>query len=89
MTTVEGFACGTPGIVYNCTASPELITPETGIIVERGNIRQLFKAVEKIKLNGKENYSENCRMRAIQLYDKEYRFNDYIRLYGKLLMKND
>ena len=25
LTTVEGFACGTPGIVYNATASPELV----------------------------------------------------------------
>lgn len=29
LTTVEGMACGTPSIVYNCTASPELVSPGT------------------------------------------------------------
>jgi len=32
LTPVEGFACGTPAIVYNATATPELINPEIGII---------------------------------------------------------
>lgn len=38
LTTVEGMACGTPGIVYDKTASPELITPETGYIVKAHEI---------------------------------------------------
>lgn len=31
LTTVEGYACGTPGVVYNATASPELVldSPKT------------------------------------------------------------
>jgi len=41
LTTVEGFACGTPGIVYNATASPELIDNSTGIIVEKGDIKEI------------------------------------------------
>jgi glycosyltransferase involved in cell wall biosynthesis len=87
MTTVEGFACGTPGIVYNCTASPELITPETGLIVEPGNIEQLINAIKKIRSHGKEYYSKNCRIRAEQCYKKEDRFNEYLQLYSKLIIK--
>jgi putative colanic acid biosynthesis glycosyltransferase len=87
MTTVEGFACGTPGIVYNCTASPELITKGTGIIVDAGNIEQLVGAIEIIRSNGKEYYSENCRKRAERFYDKQKRYNEYFQLYEAILKK--
>jgi putative colanic acid biosynthesis glycosyltransferase len=49
LTTIEGFACGTPGIVYNCTASPELITPETGLVVKKGDLNQLISSVKRLK----------------------------------------
>lgn len=37
-TTPEGLACGVPSIVYNCTASPELVDNKTGVIVDKGDI---------------------------------------------------
>ena len=53
MTTIEGMACGTPGIVYNKTASPELVSPETGYAVEAKNIKAIVKAVLEIKKKAK------------------------------------
>ncbi len=85
LTTVEGFACGTPGIVYNCTASPELVTPNTGIIVEKENIKDLQAAIIQIREKGKIHYSEACRERAKQLYNKDDRFGDYMRLYESVI----
>ncbi len=85
LSTVEGFACGTPSIVYNRTASPELITPQTGIVVEKGNITELSKAIEEICSKGKAHYSAACRERAVKLYNKNDRFNEYIELYNSLL----
>ena len=35
-------------IVYNCTASPELITKETGLVVEKNNIIDLKNKKDKI-----------------------------------------
>ncbi len=87
LTTIEGFACGTPGIVYNCTASPELITPNTGIIVEKGNIKEVETAIIKIQKNGKTHYSAACRERAKYLYNKNDRFQDYIDLYENITEK--
>ncbi len=70
LTTVEGFACGTPGIVYNCTASPELITPDTGFVVEKGDIQGLLNAINSVKEKGKKiiallavNGLKNCTIR--------------------------
>ena len=85
LTTIEGFACGTPGIVYNKTASPELIEGDIGYVVEAGNIEQLLSAIEVIKNKGKEYYSNNCRQRAVEFYDKNKCFEKYINLYNELL----
>ena len=85
LTTVEGFACGTPGIVYNATASPELIDQSTGLVVEPGDINGLMEAIIQIKQNGKQSYSEACVNRAHRLYKKEDRYQEYIDLYESLL----
>lgn len=85
MTTVEGMSCGTPGIVYDRTASPELVTPATGIVVEAGNIGQLATAVIDMTKQGKDAYSRACRKRAEEHFDKDKCFEEYIRLYDSLL----
>lgn len=87
LTTVEGFACGTPGIVYNTTASPELVDDSTGLIVDPGDIKGLVKAITQIKEKGKQSYSEACVKRAHRLYRKEDRYREYIELYKELLNK--
>lgn len=87
MTTVEGFSCGTPGIVYDKTASPELIIPSCGKVVEAGNMEQLLSAISEIISNGKSYYSAACRQRVLQYYNKDDRFGDYMTLYNHLLQQ--
>ena len=85
LTTVEGFGCGTPGIVYNCTASPELITPETGLIVEEGDVNGVKRAIDELIIRGKSSMAKACRMRAEEKYDKNKCFKEYAQLYEDLL----
>jgi glycosyltransferase involved in cell wall biosynthesis len=85
MTTAEGFACGTPSIVYDTTASPELVDESTGLVVEHGNINGLIDAIASIKNNSKQFYRDACVKRARRLYRKEDRYQEYITLYEKLL----
>lgn len=85
LTTVEGFACGTPGIVYNATASPELVTPETGVVVEPGDINGVAKAIDEILEKGKNFYSTTCRKRAEECFDKDKKFQEYLDLYESLV----
>lgn len=85
LTTVEGLACGTPGIVYNATASPGLITDETGIIVEPGDIKGVADAIRQILSHEKP--TKACRERAISMYDKNMCFEKYIELYEELVEK--
>ena len=87
LTTVEGFACGTPSIVYNATASPELVTPETGVVCAPGDIDGVAKAIDIILLKGKGYYSNACRERAIEKFNKDDRFQEYINLYENLIKR--
>ena len=88
LSTVEGFACSTPSIVYNRTASPELIDEKVGITLNKaGDINSIINAIETICSKGKEHYAAACRERAVSLYNKNDRFNEYIELYNSLLKK--
>jgi putative colanic acid biosynthesis glycosyltransferase len=85
LTAVEAMSCGTPAIVYNATACPEVITPETGFVVEKGDTQGLLKAIAAVKLNGKSKYSKACRERVEKYYDKNNKYMDYLNLYKSTL----
>lgn len=85
LTPVEGFACGTPAIVYNCTSTPELITPETGFVAEVGNIADVKQKVELIKERGKSYYSKRCREIALEKYDRNVCYHKYLSLYNSAI----
>lgn len=85
LTTVEGMACGTPSIVYNSTASPELITPDTGVVVQSGDVDGVLKAINYIRNLGKEYFFNSCRRRAVEVYNKNLCYENYVQLYEQLL----
>ncbi len=85
MTTAEAMACGTPGISYDITACPELITKETGIVVEPGNLNEVIRAIEEIKRKGKKSYSNACRQRVLDNYDFKEVNKQYFDIYESFL----
>jgi len=84
-TNLESLACGTPVITYKTGGSPESIDTETGFIIAKGDITGLQQAIYTIKNNSKHKYSSACRLRAIELFNKDDRFREYIKLYESLL----
>ena len=86
-TNIEALACGTPVITYRTGGSIEAIDEAIGFVVEQGNIEGLMNAVKEIKLKGKIHYSKDCRQRAEMFFKDEDRFNDYYRLYEKMVQK--
>jgi len=84
-TNLESLACGTPVITYKTGGSPESIDSETGFIIAKGDITGIQKAIYIIKNNSKQKYSSACRLRAIELFNKDDRFREYIKLYESLL----
>lgn len=87
MTPVEGMACGTPAIVYDNTAQPELVTPETGKIVKTGDVAAVKEAILELCTKGKSYYSEACRERVITHFDKNNNFREYLELYNEIIGK--
>lgn len=87
MTPIEGMACGTPAIVYDNTAQPELINNECGKIVPTGDIYGVYKAILEITNKGRSHYSEICRNLVKMKYDMNDRYSDYLSLYEEILNK--
>lgn len=85
LTIVEGYACGTPAVVYDNTAPPSLITPETGFVVENHNYHMAYSAIQHIKLSGKQHYSDACITLAHVKYDIDRCFEKYMGLYEEVV----
>lgn len=85
LTVVEGYACGTPAVVYNNTAPPLLISEKTGYIVENKNYKAALDAIKKIKKIGKNHFSRPCMEIASTLYATNHCTQQYISLYNKLI----
>lgn len=83
-TNLEALACGTPVITYNTGGSPEAIDKQTGLVVEKGNIDGLVKAIREIEAKGKAQYTAKCRERAVTCFNKDDRYLDYIKLYEEI-----
>lgn len=85
LTLIEAMACGTPVVAYDNTGQAALVTDNTGLLVETGNIGNVSMAINKVCSQGKSYYATSCRNRAVQMFDKNARFKDYINLYNELI----
>lgn len=81
---LEAIACGTPVVTYRTGGSIEVITEDTGRIVEQGDVAGLLKAVREIAEKGKVQYTAKCRAYALENFRKEDRYADYLKLYESL-----
>lgn len=84
-TNIEALACGTPVITYRTGGSPEAVDENTGIVVEKGNYEALVTAIRQIRQKGKASYWNACRKRAVEQFNKDERFLDYIKLYNEII----
>ncbi len=84
-TNIEALACGTPVITYQTGGSPEALTPETGFVVEQGDLAGIRDAIDSIKSKGKSFYAESCRERAVRMFNKNERYAEYLELYEQML----
>lgn len=82
---MEAIACGTPVVTYRTGGSIETITPDTGIIVEQGDVQGLLSAARTIREKGKEHYQAKCREYALAHFKKEERYAEYLELYERIL----
>lgn len=81
----EALACGTPAVVYNSTACPEVVGEECGFVVEKRNIEQAIKTIANMKLTGKQALSPTCVKFVSEHFNYRKNTDEYITLYHKVL----
>lgn len=88
-TNLEAMACGTPVITYRTGGSPEAVTPDTGLVVEKGDLAGLVAAIRTATSWNRDEIRQNCRKRAENHFDRQLCFQSYIDLYNNLIHKHD
>jgi glycosyltransferase involved in cell wall biosynthesis len=81
LTTVEALATGTPAVVYNATAVPEVVDEKSGVIVAPGDINALANAIINMNLK-----PEDCIERA-KMFEKNQQYEIYLKLYEEIFKK--
>lgn len=84
--TVEAMSCGTPVIVINSTANPEIITPKTGIVINDDSTESIQKAVETVlKRNANGDMSIACINHVKERYSSDVMTKKYLDCYYTIL----
>ncbi|PIQ92057.1 MAG: glycosyl transferase [Parcubacteria group bacterium CG11_big_fil_rev_8_21_14_0_20_39_14] len=78
---VEAMACGTPVIAFNHGSMPELITKDTGFVVN--NISEMVRAIKKVDKIDR----EKCRQRVEKYFTYSKMVDEYEKLYYSLIKK--
>lgn len=84
-TNIESLACGTPVVTFRTGGSVEVITPETGLIAEKGDMNSLLTATRIVLATGKARYTNACRKKAEKDYNKDVQYGKYIGLYKAII----
>ncbi len=80
-TNIEALACGTPVVTYQTGGSVESVDPTVGLIAQKNQPTDLLDKIRMIQQHGRQAYTQACRDKAVRLYGKEARYQDYIQLY--------
>jgi len=86
---VEAMACGIPVIASDCGGPREIITPETGLLVEKENPEDLAKAILFMSENLNTFKSDLIRKYAQEKYGQNSFVKDITKLYNDVLTVHD
>lgn len=85
--TAEALACGTPAIVYETTACPELIGENCGRIVKLHDVDEVYRQIRHMKQQDKSYYERACRSYAKEHFHKDENIRRYMELYREIEAK--
>lgn len=81
MVAAEAMACGTPVIVSDTTACPEIVTDKTGLSVDTRDIHAVLAAIGQIKDSGKAAFSPHCLQNVLDNFTTAIMCEKYWELY--------
>ena len=76
---MESLACGTPVITFQTGGSPEALDETCGVVVGKGDVDGMEKAVREIC--EKAPFTQEACVARAKAFDKEDKFEQYVRLY--------
>lgn len=82
---MEAIACGTPVITFNTGGSPEIITPETGMVTKKNTADSMLEAIYQLIPRLGDDMTKACLLHA-QSFEKNERFKEYIELYKEMFL---
>ncbi|MDD2362782.1 MAG: glycosyltransferase [Oscillospiraceae bacterium] len=83
--TAEALSCGTPVIVYNTTACPELAPDGCGGIAELHDLDRVCDLIANIREKSKEYFTGSCIEFSHKAFNKDECISKYYQLYEKLI----
>ena len=89
LTVAEAMACGTPAVVMDSTACPEVLGKNTGFAVDLQNTDTVLSALRQIKANGKDAYSPSCQARIADSFSLEAMQQAYLKLYQSIRSQHE
>lgn len=84
----EAMACGLPLIAYNSTVYPEIIKDGCGFTAAPSDLNEIYRLVKKVKVLGKDVFSDNCISIANKYFSYRNNANEYISIYKEILKAN-
>ena len=78
LVTVEAMACGTPVIVFNKTAVPEVVTEQCGVVCAENNAYSIKRELDRLK-----DYDSCACIEVSKKYQKDVQYQKYIDLMVK------
>lgn len=81
----EALSCGTPAIVFNSTACPEVVGDECGIILNEYHTSAVLKAILTISEKGKSFYSTKAVNRVRQKFNATLIIEEFTALYKQMI----
>ena len=79
LVTAEALACGTPVVVSNLTAVPEVASPDCGIVVEEYSSEAFASVLRK-----KPKFSQEVCIARARQFEKNKKYQEYLVLYEEL-----
>lgn len=88
LTSGEALACGTPIVVYNCTACPEFVGGNRGYIMQnKDDIKEAVCTIfEKQELLGKDEISKECVDFVNKNFNLDKNVREYLELFEKIIL---
>ena len=87
---LESMVCGTPVIAFESSGVKEIIKNDNGILVKKGDIKNMVEKIEKLQKNYSflKRLSTNAIKTIKTKFSSEIEIKKYIKIYNKILKKS-